>query len=108
MNNLNERTANDFHRVMRRRQAKRNETERRNLLDAIEDRIPYVPRLIDFKNELTLRTECDDEKIFRAVKLRRSEHFPGIVPELVNNDGDYLLITWLTFGSLLRLMNEVR
>ena len=57
---------------------------------------------------MTVRTEHDRVRTFEAVELRRSEHFPGIVPELVSNDGDYMLITWLTFGSLLRLLNEVR
>ena len=98
---------NEVVRQLRVRQARRNESERRGLLDAIEDNVPYSPRLIEFENGMTVRTEHDGE-IFRAVSLRRSEHFPGIVPELVDDKGDYLLITWLTFGSLLRLLNKVR
>lgn len=96
----------DVH-FLRVRQARRNNEERRAMADVIEDCIPYV-KPIKFENEMTVRTEHDRVRTFKAVSLRRSEHFPGIVPELVSNDGDYMLITWLTFGSLLRIMNEVR
>ena len=94
-------------RQLRLRQGKRNEYERRGLCDAIESTIPYAPHLIEFPNEITVRTEHDGD-IFRAKYLRTSTHFPGIVPELVNDSGDYMLITWLTYGSLIRLLNEVR
>lgn len=92
---------------LRFRQGRRNNEERRAIADVIEDKIPYL-RPIKFKSTMTVRTEHDRVRTFEAVELRRSEHFPGIVPELVSNDGDYMLITWLTFGSLLRLLNEVR
>ena len=97
---------NEAVRQLRSRQGKRNEYGRRGLCDAIESTIPYQPHLIAFPNEITVRT--DDGEIFRAQYLRKSTHFPGIVPELVNGSGDYLLITWLTFGSLMRLLKEVR
>ena len=96
---------NEAVRQLRSRQGKRNEYERRGLCDAIESTIPYQPHLIAFPNEITVRT--DDGEIFRAQYLRRSTTFPYIVPELVNDKGEYLLITWLTFGSLLRLHTEV-
>lgn len=92
---------------LRFRQGRRNNDERRGLCDAIESTIPYAPRVIEFKSTITVRTEHESE-IFRAKWLRTSTHFPGIVPELVNDSGDYLLITWLTYGSLLRLLKEVR
>ncbi len=98
---------NEAVRQLRFHQGKRNEYERRGLCDAIERKIPYAPHLIEFPNEITVRTEHDGE-IFRAKYLRTSTHFPGIVPELVNDSGDYMLITWLTYGSLLRLLKEVR
>ena len=94
---------------LRFHQGKRNEYERRGLCDAIERKIPYAPHLIEFPNEITVRTEYFDERaIFRAKYLRKSTLLPGIVPELVNDSGDYMLITWLTYGSLLRLLKEVR
>lgn len=89
-------------------QARRNESEERAIRGAIEECVPYAPRQIEFKNDLVLRTERDDEPVFRAKGLRRAEHFPYLVPELVSDDGDYILITWLTFGSLLRLLNEIQ
>lgn len=89
-------------------QARRNESDSRAIYGAIEERIPYAPRAIEFQNDLVLRTERDDEPVFRAKGLRRAEHFPYIVPELVSSDGDYILITWITFGSLLRLLNEIQ
>lgn len=97
---------NEVVRQLRIRQAKRNNDERRDLLDEIESMIPYQPHLIEFKYEIAVRTEHERE-IFRAKYLRRSTTFPYIVPELVNDKGEYLLITWLTFGSLLRLHTEV-
>jgi len=94
---------------LRFRQGQRNNDERREICDEIESTTPYAPHLIEFPNEITVRTEYFDERaIFRAKYLRKSTHFPGIVPELVNDSGDYLLITWLTYGSLLRLLKEVR
>jgi hypothetical protein len=107
-NEPNNRTTNDAARQLRRRQAKRNENVRRAILDAIESTIPYAPRLIEFPNEIVVRTKYENHAIFRAKYLRTSTHFPGIVPELVNDSGGYMLITWLTFGSLLRLLKEVR
>jgi len=98
---------NEVVRQLRFRQGKRNNDERKELLNEIESTIPYAPHLIEFPNEITVRTEHDGE-IFRAKYLRTSTHFPGIVPELVNDSGDYMLITWLTYGSLLRLLKEVR
>lgn len=98
---------NEAVRQLRFRQAKSNEYERRGLLDEIESTIPYAPHLIEFGSTITVRTEHDGE-IFRAKYLRTSTHFPGIVPELVNDSGDYMLITWLTYGSLLRLLKEAR
>lgn len=92
---------------LRIRQGKRNNAERRAIADVIEDNIPYL-RPIKFKSTMTVRTEHDRVRMFKAVALRRSEHFPGIVPELVASDGDYMLITWLTYGSLLRLLNEIQ
>ncbi len=97
---------NEVVRQLRFHQGKRNEYERRGLCDAIERKIPYAPHLIEFPNEITVRTEHNGE-IFRAKYLRRSTHFPYLVPELVNDKGEYLLITWLTFGSLLRLHTGV-
>lgn len=87
-------------------QARRNVSERRVICDAIEERVPFAPRCLEFAEEITLRTEHDGD-VFRAKSLRRAEHFPYIVPELVSNDGDYMLITWLTFGSLLRLLSTI-
>lgn len=92
---------------LRFRQGKRNDAERRAIADVIEDKIPYL-RPIKFESTMTVRTEHDRVRTFKAVALRRSEHFPGIVPELVASDGDYMLITWLTYGSLLRLLNEIQ
>ena len=88
-------------------QGKRNDAECRLLTGAIKDTIPYF-KPIEFDREITLRVEHERVKKFRATKLRRSEHFPGIVPELVSSDGDYMLITWLSYGSLLRLLHEVQ
>ena len=100
--------ASEVVRQLRRHQAKRNNEERRELCDEIESTIPCQPRLIEFKSTITVRTEHESE-IFRAKYLRTSTHFPGIVPELVSEDGqEYMLITWLTYGSLLRLLTEVR
>lgn len=104
---------NEAVRQLRFHQGKRNKYERRGLYDAIESTIPYAPHLIEFQNEITVRTEHYEDRrprplIFRAKYLRTSTHFPGIVPELVNDSGDYMLITWLTYGSLLRLLKEVR
>ena len=100
---------NEAVRQLRSRQAKNNTAARREILDEIESTIPCAPRLIEFTNGLTVRTEIFDEvKTFRAKHLRTSTHFPGIVPELVSDDGKYMLITWLTYGSLLRLLSEAR
>ena len=99
---------NEAVRQLRLRQGKRNEYERRGICDAIETQIPYAPHLIEFPNEIRVRTEHERVTSFRAKYLRVSTHFPGIVPELVSDDGDYMLITWLTYGSLLRLLKEVR
>jgi len=104
---------NEVVRQLRFRQGRRNKDEHRELCDAIESTIPYAPHLIEFPNEITVRTEQYEDRrprplIFRAKYLRTSTHFPGIVPELVSDDGDYMLITWLTYGSLLRLQKEVR
>ena len=99
---------NEAVRQLRLRQGRRNEYERRGLYDEIESTIPYAPHLIEFPNEITVRTEYESET-FRAKYLRTSTHFPGIVPELVSEDGqEYMLITCLTYGSLLRLLKEVR
>ena len=95
-----------MNREMKMAQARRNNAERRQIFDVIKDNIPYSS--VKFDREMTLRTEHDRVTTFRATSLRQSEHFPGIVPELVADDGDYMLITWLTFGSLLRLLNKVR
>ena len=103
---MNKRTRSEAEREMKFRQARRNNDERRAIYDAIEENIPYV-RMIEFSDEMVVRTEHDGD-IFRATGLRRSEHFPGIVPELVSEDGDYMLITWLTYGSLLRLLSKVQ
>ncbi len=99
---------NEDVRQLRIRQGRHNRNVERELLDVIEDSIPYAPRLIEFTNEITIRTEHEDHPKFRAKYLRTSTHFPGIVPELVNDEGDYMLITWLSFGSLLTLLKEVR
>lgn len=94
-------------RELRLSQGRRNESECRAIRSEINEIIPCAPRLLKLKREIAFRTEYDG-KVFRARYLRTSTHFPGIVPELVNDSGDYMLITWLTFGSLVRLLNEVR
>ena len=48
---------NEVVRQLRFHQGKRNEYERRGLYDAIERKIPYAPHLIEFPNEITVRTE---------------------------------------------------
>lgn len=88
-------------------QGRRNDAECRMLTGAIKDAIPYFKPL-ELNEKITLRVEHERVKKFTATKLRRSEHFPGIVPELVSDDGDYMLITWLSYGSLLRLLNIVQ
>lgn len=87
-------------------QGRRNESESRALCTAIKRHLPYKP--LKFMNEMTFRTKHEGDEIFRATSIRWSEHFPYIVPELVSEDGDYMLITWLTYGSLIRLFNAVR
>ena len=98
---------NDGVHELRLRQGKRNQSERFAMCDVIEGNIPFF-RPIKFERAIIVRTEHDRVRTFKAVELRRSEHFPGIVPELVASDGDYMLITWLTYGSLFRLLNKVR
>lgn len=98
---------NETVRQLRFRQGRRNDDANRGLLDTVEEYVPYAPCVVQFRKEISLRVDHEGE-IFRAKYLRKSTHFPGIVPELVSDSGDYLLITWLTFGSMLRLLNEVR
>lgn len=94
---------NEVVRQLRFRQARVNNDERRGLYDAIEDLLPYAPLFKEFGREITVRFEHEGWHTFRAIRLRRSEHFPFMVPELVNEYGDFLLITYLSYGSLLRL-----
>lgn len=91
-------------RELRFRQARHNACARRPLLDALEGTANWFGEI---PVEITGRTEHWDVTKFKATKLRRAEHFPYIVPELVDDSGDYMLITWLSFGSLLRLYKTV-
>ena len=91
-------------RQLRSRQGKRNESERRAMLEPLTDSAAWVNEI---PVDITVRYEHEGWQTFQAKKLRGSTHFPYIVPELVDESGDYLLITYLTFGSLLRLHNMV-
>ena len=100
---------NDLVWELRHRQGKRNESERRALREEIANYLPSAPRVNEFREEIIVRIdERDDKEPFRAKYLRESTHFPGIVPELVNDKGEYMLITWATYGSLLLILRAVR
>lgn len=62
--------------------------------------------LLDKNCKISVRT--DDGEIFKAERIRESTHYPYIVPELVNGNDEMILITYLTFGSALRLLNVLR
>ena len=97
---------NEIVRRLRLRQGRRNESERREIVRAIAGEITGNP-WVDVV-DMTLRTEYEGRTVFKALHIRKSEHFPYIVPELVSENGDYMLISWLTYGSLVRLLNAVR
>ena len=70
--------------------------------------LELITRVVDGKNisiEITVR--INDGEVFKAKQLQSSTHFPHIVPELVNENG-CILITYLTYSSLLRLYNRVK
>lgn len=94
---------NEAVRQLRSHQGKRNMSECRAMLDPITEVADYSLR--DIPAEITVRTT--DGEIFRAKHLRSSTHFPYIVPELVDAQNGCLLITYLTYGSLIRLYNKV-
>ena len=96
---------NEAVRQLRFRQGKRNRDERLAIVTEIENIVEWGPRHMELN--LTVRTE-EERGIFQATRIQGPSHFPYIVPELVDEHGDYLLITWLTYGSLLRLLHTVR
>lgn len=99
---------NEKVRKFRVRQAKRNESERRAILEAIENKLGWF-KPTEIKKRLRVEyIERDRFQYFDAVAVRRSEHFPGIVPEVVNESGKYILITYLSYGSLLRLLGALQ
>lgn len=95
-------------RDLRLSQGRRNEYEMRGLCSAIESHLTY--RSTGNPLDMTLRFEYSAREYgttFRAVRIRRAEHFPFIVPELVDANGNYMLITYLSYGSLLRLLSTL-
>lgn len=90
-------------RLLRFHQGQRNDSEYKAMLEPITRVADSSLKGISI--EITVRT--DDGEVFKAKQLQRSTHFPYIVPELVNENGR-ILITYLTYGSLLRLYNRVK
>lgn len=90
-------------RQLRFHQGKRNMSDSRAMLEPLTDAVDC-----SFKNILTnIDVRTTDGEIFKAKYLRKSTHFPYIVPELVDAQNKCLLITNLTYGSLNRLYNKV-
>lgn len=91
-------------RQLRLRQGRANNTAIRPMLDCLEDTANWFSSI---PVDITVRYEDEGWQTFKATKIVASDHFPYIVPELVDESGDYLLISYLSFGSLLRLYNAI-
>lgn len=89
-------------------QARRNVSECRAIREAIENKLGWFKPTEIHERLRVEYIERDRFPYFDAVAIRRSEHFPGIVPEVVNESGEWILITYLSYGSLLRLLRALQ